>query len=114
MAVLGWITLGLATALLRSSFRRGGEPREGLVASCAIAVVGALLAGLVAVAAGVGSVGDFVHTGTWLIAFAGAALALVGSELASNPRGRREIGGPRSRPWAGHAGGDSEPLDRNW
>ena len=114
MAVLGWIALGLATALMRSSFRRGGERRDGLAASCAIAVVGALLAGLVAVAAGVGSIGDFFHTGTWLIAFAGAVLALVGSELASNPRGRRESTGPRSRPWAGHAGGKSEPLDRNW
>jgi hypothetical protein len=68
-------------------------------------VVGALLAGLVAVAAGVGSVGDFFHTGTWLIALGGAVLALVGSELASNARGRREIRGPRSPPWAGHAVG---------
>ena len=48
MAVLGWIALGLATAVMRSSFRRGGEPREGLAASCALAVVGALLAGLAA------------------------------------------------------------------
>jgi hypothetical protein len=76
MAVLGWIALGLATAVMRSSFRRGDERRDGLAASCAIAVVG--------------------------------------SELASNPRGRREITGPRSRPWAGHAGVESEPLDRNW
>ena len=59
MAVLGWIVLGLATAVMRSSFRRGGERRDGLAASCTIAVVGALLAGLVAVAAGVGSIGDF-------------------------------------------------------
>ena len=110
MAVLGWIALGLATAGMRSSFRCG----DGLAASWAMAVVSALLAGLVAVAAGVGSIGDFFHTGTWLIAFAGAALALVGSELASNPRGRREITEPRSRPWAGDAGGRSEPLDRNW
>jgi hypothetical protein len=77
-------------------------------------VVGALLAGLVAVAAGVGSVGDFFHTGTWLVAFGGAMLALVGSELASNARGRREIAGPRSRPWAADAGGESERLHRNW
>jgi uncharacterized membrane protein YeaQ/YmgE (transglycosylase-associated protein family) len=114
MAVLGWITLGLATALLRSSFRRGGERRDGLAASCTIAVVGALLAGLMAVAAGVGSTGDFFHTGTWLIAFGGAVLALVGSELASKARGRREITGPRSRPWAEDAGGESERLHRNW
>ena len=114
MAVLGWIVLGLATAVMRNSFRRGDERRDGLAAICAIAVVGALLAGLVAVAAGVGSIGDVFHTGTWLIAFAGAALALVGSELASNPRGRLESTEPRSRPWAVHVGGKREPLDRNW
>jgi uncharacterized membrane protein YeaQ/YmgE (transglycosylase-associated protein family) len=105
MAVLGWITLGLATAVMRSSFRRGDERRDGLAASCAIAVVGALLAGLVAVAAGVGSIGDFFHTGTWLIAFAGAVLALVASELPRSARGCREITGPRSRPWAGTPAG---------
>ena len=114
MAVLGWIALGLAAAVMRSSFRRGGERRDGLAASCTIGTAGALLAGLVAVAAGVGSIGDFFHTGTWLIALGGAVLALVGSELASTARGRRESTGPRSRPWAGRAGGQSEPLDRNW
>jgi uncharacterized membrane protein YeaQ/YmgE (transglycosylase-associated protein family) len=114
MAVLGWIALGLATAVMRSSFRRCGEPRHGLAARCTIAVVGALLAGLVAAAAGVGSIGDFFHTGTWLIAIAGAMLAIAGSELASNARGRREITGPPSRPCAGHAGWESESLDRNW
>jgi hypothetical protein len=113
MAILGWIALGLATAVMRSSSRRGDERRDGLAASCAIAVIGALLAGLVAVAAGVGSVGDVFHTGTWLIAFAGAVLALVASELPSSARGRREIRGPRSRPWAGDAGGESEHLHRN-
>jgi hypothetical protein len=114
MAVLGWIALGLATAVMRSSFRRGGEPRDGLAASCLIAVVGALLAGLVAAAAGVGLIGDFFHTGTWLIAIAGAVLAIAGSELARNARGRRKIPGPPRRPWAGHAGWESESLDRNW
>ena len=111
MAVLDRIVLGLATAVMRSSFRRGGERRDGLAASYTIAVVGALLAGLVAVAAGVGSIEDFFHTGTWLIAIGGAVLALVCFELASNARRRREITGG---PWAGHAGGESEPLDRNW
>jgi hypothetical protein len=104
MAVLGWIALGLATAMMWSSFRRGGGRRDGLAASSAIAAAGALLAGLVAVAAGVGTIGDFFHTGTWLIAFGGAVLALVVSGLASKSRGR-EITRARSRPWAGHAGG---------
>jgi hypothetical protein len=32
MAVLGWIALGLATAVMRSSFRRGGERRDAVLA----------------------------------------------------------------------------------
>ena len=43
MAVLDRIVLGLATAVMRSSFRRGGERRDGLAASYTIAVVGALV-----------------------------------------------------------------------
>ena len=114
MAVLGSITLGLATALLRSSFRRGGGAASTGWPPAARSLWSARCWPASLRGAGVGSIGDFFHTGTWLIAFAGAALALVGSELASNPLGRREITGPRSRPWAGHAGGESEPLHRNW
>jgi hypothetical protein len=110
MAVLGWTALGLATAVMRSSFRRGGERRDGLAANCAIATAGALLAGLVAVAAGVGSIGDLFHTGTWLIALGGAVLALVGSELASTARGRHESTGPRSGPGLGTPAGRASRL----
>ena len=115
MAVLGWMVLGLATAILAGSFRRGAEGAPaGLAVRCAVGMGGALLAGLVATAAGVGPIGDFFHTGTWLIAFGGAALALIGFDLLRSARNRREITGPRRRPWAGRAGGESERLDRNW
>lgn len=114
MAVLGWIALGLVTAVLASSFRRGEGGSAVLAGRCAVAMVGALLAGLVATAAGVGPIGDFFHTGTWLIAFGGAVLALVGSELARSTPARREITGPQGRPWTGRVGGESERLDRNW
>jgi hypothetical protein len=115
MAVLGWIALGLVTALFASGFRAGDERRFVLVVRCVLAGVGALVGGLVAVAAGVGAIGDFFHTGTWLIALAGAILALFIHELARTSRGRQQRGDPEARSWAARrAGGESERLDRNW
>jgi uncharacterized membrane protein YeaQ/YmgE (transglycosylase-associated protein family) len=114
MAVLGWIALGLAAAVLASGFRRGEERRAVLAGRCAIGMVGALLAGLAATAAGVGPIGDFFHTGTWLIALGGAVLALLAYEFATRTRGRRGTSGPATRFRAGRAGGESERLDRNW
>ena len=115
MAVLGWIALGLVTAVLANGFRRGEEGRGVLAGRCASGVVGAVLGGLVAVVAGVGPIGDFFHTAVWLIALGGAMLALVAYELARTARERRESTGRRSRSWAvRRAGGESERLDRNW
>lgn len=115
MAVLGWIGLGLVTAVLASGFRRGAEGRGGLAGRYATGVVGSLLGGLVAVAAGVGAMADFFHTGTWLIALGGAVPALFAYELVRSTRGDPEFTGRRSEGWAGgKAGGESERLDRNW
>ena len=115
MAVLGWIALGLVTAVLASGLWRGEEGRRLLAGRYAAGMVGALLGGLVAVAAGVGPFADFFHTGIWLIALGGAAVALVVFELMRGGRGHREPAGPRSEGWRGRtAGGESERLDRNW
>ncbi len=115
MAVLGWVGLGLLTAVLASGLRRGEEGRGVVAVRLATGMVGALVGGFVAVAAGVGPVADFFHTGTWLIALGGAVLALFLYELAKSTRGSREIRGPRSgRKAGGRAGGESERLDRNW
>jgi uncharacterized membrane protein YeaQ/YmgE (transglycosylase-associated protein family) len=115
MAVLGWIALGLVTAVLASGFGRGEDGPGVLAARCASGVVGAVLGGLVAVVTGVGAIGDFFHTGTWLIALGGTVLALVIHELARTRRDRRDTNGPPSRSWAARrAGGESERLDRNW
>ena len=115
MAVLGWIALGLATALFASGFRAGEEGRRVLAVRCVSAMVGALVGGLVAVAAGVGSIGDFFHTGTWLIALGGAVIVLFIHELVRAPRSRHESADPAGRSWAARRAGDeSERLDRNW
>jgi uncharacterized membrane protein YeaQ/YmgE (transglycosylase-associated protein family) len=115
MAVLGWIALGLVTAVLTSGFRRGEEGRRVLAGRYATGMVGALVGGFVAVAAGVAPLADFFHTGTWLIALGGAEVALFVFELARSGGARQEITGPRSGIRAGQrAGRESETLDRNW
>src|ERR671918_607039 len=115
MAVLGWIALGLVTAVLASGLRRGEEGRRLLAGRYAIGMAGALLGGLVAVAAGVGPFSDFFHTGIWLIALGGAVLALVVFELVRGGRASSDSIAPRSGSWRGRkAGGESERLDRNW
>ena len=115
MAVLGWIALGLATALFASGFRAGEEGRRVLAVRCVSAMVGALVGGLVAVAAGVGSIGDFFYIGTWLIALGGVILALFIHELVMASRSSHESADPEERSWAARrAGGESERLDRNW
>jgi uncharacterized membrane protein YeaQ/YmgE (transglycosylase-associated protein family) len=107
MAVLGWIALGLVTAVLASGLRRGRGGRRLLAGRYATGMVGALVGGLVAVAAGVGPFGDFFHTGIWLIALGGAVLALVVFELTRSGRASRDAlpreaeagpaGGPEAR-----------------
>lgn len=115
MAVLGWIGLGLVTAVLASGLRRSEEGRRLLVGRYATGMVGALLGGLVAVAAGVGPFADFFHIGIWLIALGGAVLALVVFELTRSGRAGRDSTAPRSGSWPRRrAGGESERLDRNW
>jgi uncharacterized membrane protein YeaQ/YmgE (transglycosylase-associated protein family) len=114
MAVLGWIALGLVTALFASGFQLGEEGRV-FVVRCLTAMAGGLVGGLVAVAAGVGPIDDFFHTGTWLCGFGGAVLALFVHELARPSHRRHEGAEPGVRSWAARrAGGESEELDRNW
>jgi len=113
MAVLGCTALGLATALLVLVLRRGHAGSRGAITgSVATGVGGAVLAGLVAVSAGVAPMADFFDIGVWLLALGGAVVALVVYELLRDPGG--EPGGSRSRLWAGSAGGESERLDHNW
>lgn len=114
MAVLAWMGLGLVTAVLASGFRRGLEERGVLAGRYVTGAVGGLLGGLIAVAAGVGSMADFIHTGTWLVALGGAVLAIFVYELARSMRGRPELPGRRGGSWVrGKAGGESERHDRN-
>lgn len=76
MGVLGWIILGLVAGAIAKAVHRGDEP-GGLLGTFLVGVLGAIAGGLIASAAGIGSVSSFFSLGTWLIAIGGALLLLV-------------------------------------
>jgi uncharacterized membrane protein YeaQ/YmgE (transglycosylase-associated protein family) len=76
MGVIGWILLGLGAGAIARAFHRGTQVPGGGVGTLAFGIVGALLGGLLASVLGAGSIGSFFSLGTWLIAIAGAFLAL--------------------------------------
>jgi uncharacterized membrane protein YeaQ/YmgE (transglycosylase-associated protein family) len=76
MGVIGWIVLGLIAGAIAKAVHKGEEP-GGLLGTLAVGVLGALLGGLIASAAGLGGIGSFFSIGTWLIAIGGALLLLV-------------------------------------
>lgn len=76
MGVIGWIVLGLIAGAIAKAVHKGEEP-GGLLGTLAVGVLGALLGGLIASAAGIGGIGSFFSIGTWLIAIGGALLLLV-------------------------------------
>jgi uncharacterized membrane protein YeaQ/YmgE (transglycosylase-associated protein family) len=76
MGILAWIILGLVAGFVAKVILPGDEP-GGVRLSLAIGVLGALIGGAMASAFGLGSVGDFFDSETWLVAVAGAVLLLV-------------------------------------
>jgi uncharacterized membrane protein YeaQ/YmgE (transglycosylase-associated protein family) len=83
MGLLSWIVLGFVAGLLaeKATGRRAG----GCLTRIAVGVIGALLGGAVATAAGYEGVDD---VGLWsiLIAFAGASVLLLGLEALGRRR----------------------------
>jgi uncharacterized membrane protein YeaQ/YmgE (transglycosylase-associated protein family) len=89
MGVIGWIVLGLIAGAIAKAVHKGEEP-GGLLGTLAVGVLGALLGGLIASAAGLGGIGSFFSIGTWLIAIGGALLLLVAfNAVVSRSKGAR-------------------------
>jgi len=110
MGIIGWIVLGLVAGAIAKAVHRGDQP-GGILGTLLVGVLGALAGGLVASAAGVGSIGGFFNAGTWAIAILGAFVLLVIYDvLVSGDR----LGPGQARPQDGRdrqGGEDRHPHD---
>ena len=88
MSIIAWIVLGLVAGLL-ANMLVPGKRSQGLIMTCVIGVVGALLGGWVATALfHVHSLNGFFNLSTWLTAIAGAAVLLFAFRLVTGRSGR--------------------------
>ena len=95
MGVIAWIVLGLGAGLL-ANMLIPGRRSQGLILTCVIGIVGALLGGWLATKLfHVHTLHGFFNLSTWLTAIVGAAILLLAYHLitrqsaGSRPRSRR-------------------------
>jgi uncharacterized membrane protein YeaQ/YmgE (transglycosylase-associated protein family) len=83
MSIIAWIVLGLAAGLI-ANMLIPGRRQQGLILTCIIGIVGALLGGWVATKLfHIHTVHGFFNLSTWLTAIAGAAVLLLAYHLIS-------------------------------
>jgi|SRR5580658_8832685 uncharacterized membrane protein YeaQ/YmgE (transglycosylase-associated protein family) len=99
MGVIAWIVLGLVAGLI-ANMLIPGRRSQGLILTCVIGIVGALLGGWVATKLfHVHSLQGFFNLSTWVTAIVGAAVLLLVFHLISS----RSSGRSRSRSrWFAH------------
>jgi uncharacterized membrane protein YeaQ/YmgE (transglycosylase-associated protein family) len=103
VGIIAWIVLGLGAGLL-ANMLIPGRRSQGLVLTCVIGVVGALLGGWLATKLfHIHTLHGFFNLDTWLTAIIGAAILLLAYHLVtsrgSTSRGRR-TGSRRRTAWA--------------
>jgi uncharacterized membrane protein YeaQ/YmgE (transglycosylase-associated protein family) len=77
MGIIAWIVLGLIAGLI-ANLLIPGKRQQGLIITCVIGIVGALLGGWVASKVfHVHSLNGFFHLSTWITAIIGAAVLLL-------------------------------------
>lgn len=86
MGIIAFLILGLIAGMIAKALFSGDEP-GGFLGTLLVGVVGALLGGVIASAAGIGELDSFFSIGTWLIAIGGALLFLFLFNLAMGKRG---------------------------
>jgi uncharacterized membrane protein YeaQ/YmgE (transglycosylase-associated protein family) len=91
MGIIAWIILGLGAGLI-ANMLIPGKRQQGLILTCLIGVVGALLGGWAATKIfHIHSLQGFFNASTWLTAIAGAVVLLLAFHLVSNrSRSRRQ------------------------
>lgn len=97
MSIIAWIVLGLIAGLI-ANMLIPGKRQQGLILTCVIGIVGALLGGWVATKLfHIHSLQGFFNLSTWVTAIVGAAVLLLAYHLLSGQSGRSR----RSR-WFAH------------
>ncbi len=93
MGIIGFLILGLIAGAIAKAVWSGHEP-GGFLGTMLVGIVGALLGGLIASAAGLGGLSSFFSLGTWLVAIGGALLFLFVFNLIMS---RSDAGRPATR-----------------
>ncbi len=88
MGIIAWIVLGLVAGLL-ANMLIPGKRSQGLIITCVIGIVGALLGGWLATKLfHIHSLQGFFNLSTWITAIVGAAILLLAYHLVTNQSGR--------------------------
>jgi uncharacterized membrane protein YeaQ/YmgE (transglycosylase-associated protein family) len=83
MSIIAWIVLGLVAGLI-ANMLIPGRRQQGLILTCVIGIVGALLGGWIATKLfHIHTIHGFFNLSTWLTAIAGAAILLMAYHLIS-------------------------------
>jgi uncharacterized membrane protein YeaQ/YmgE (transglycosylase-associated protein family) len=89
MGIIAWIVLGLGAGLL-ANLLIPGRRQQGLILTCVIGVVGALLGGWLATKLfHIHTLHGFFNLDTWLTAIVGAAILLLAYHLITSRSGTR-------------------------
>jgi uncharacterized membrane protein YeaQ/YmgE (transglycosylase-associated protein family) len=102
MGIIAWIVLGLVAGLI-ANMLIPGRRQQGLIITCVIGIVGALLGGWLATQLfHIHSLKGFFNLSTWLTAIVGAAILLLAYHLFTQKSGRsgRSSRSGRSRRYA--------------
>ena len=88
MGIIAWIVLGLIAGLI-ANMLIPGRRSQGLLLTCVIGIVGALLGGWVATRLfHIHSLQGFFNLSTWVTAVVGAAVLLLAYHLFTQQSGR--------------------------
>jgi uncharacterized membrane protein YeaQ/YmgE (transglycosylase-associated protein family) len=113
MGIIAWIVLGLAAGLI-ANMLIPGRRSQGLLLTCLIGIVGALLGGWVATKVfHIHSLQGFFNLSTWLTAIAGAAVLLLVYHLATSQSGRTRRTGRSRRTGTSRRTGNSRRTGRS-
>lgn len=89
MGILGWILLGIVAGIIAKALLPGSQP-GGFIVTTLIGIAGALIAGFLARAMGLGDpIDEFFDVSTWLAAIVGAVVLLLVYGALAGRGGRR-------------------------